>query len=202
MFEIYGVEYLLICWVEMFEIGEKLIVCIDWWKEYIVCSGVEMNNNFLVGNKVGGLIIIFEKLLGVVVKVGMINLCGVYEYVEFVIEYGMVFMDSFGYDLVFVMGQVVLGVNLICFIIGCGLVFGCVFVLLLKFLINIVIWLCQIEDMDLNCGSIIDGEVMIEELGEVIFQMMIDCVLGWKLKFEEYGYGQDEFVFWQIGVVI
>ena len=55
--------------------------------------------------------------------------------------------------------------------------------------------------MDLNCGSIIDGGATIEGLGEVIFQMMIDCASGKPSKSEQHGYGQDEFVPWQIGVV-
>ena len=56
--------------------------------------------------------------------------------------------------------------------------------------------------MDLNCGEIIDGTASIEDMGARIFQMMIDCASGVKSKSEVHGYGQDEFVPWQIGVLM
>ncbi|HWL57224.1 MAG TPA: altronate dehydratase, partial [Paracoccus sp. (in: a-proteobacteria)] len=120
---------------------------------------------------------------------------------EPVTEHGMVFMDSPGYDPVSATGQVASGANLICFTTGRGSAFGCVPAPSLKFSTNTATWKRQQDDMDLNCGGIIEGEATIEELGEVIFQMMIDCASGKKSKSEELGYGQDEFVPWQIGVV-
>ena len=38
-------------------------------------------------------------------------------------------------------------------------------------------------------------------LGERIFQMILDCASGKPSKSEAHGYGQDEFVPWQLGVV-
>lgn len=56
--------------------------------------------------------------------------------------------------------------------------------------------------MDINCGEIVDSNVILQEVGECFFQMIFDMVLGKKIKSELYGYGQDEFVFWYIGVYI
>ena len=199
--EIYGAEHLLTRRAETREVGEKLIARIDWWKEHTARNGAEMNNNPSAGNKAGGLTTILEKSLGAVAKAGTTNLRGVYEYAEPVTEHGMVFMDSPGYDPVSATGQVASGANLICFTTGRGSAFGCVPAPSLKFSTNTATWLRQEEDMDLNCGSIIDGGATIEGLGEVIFQMMIDCASGKPSKSEQHGYGQDEFVPWQIGVV-
>jgi len=199
--EIYGAEHLLTRRAETREVGEKLIARIDWWKEHTARNGAEMNNNPSAGNKAGGLTTILEKSLGAVAKAGTTNLRGVYEYAEPVTEHGMVFMDSPGYDPVSATGQVASGANLICFTTGRGSAFGCVPAPSLKFSTNTATWKRQQDDMDLNCGGIIEGEATIEELGEVIFQMMIDCASGKKSKSEELGYGQDEFVPWQIGVV-
>jgi altronate hydrolase len=55
--------------------------------------------------------------------------------------------------------------------------------------------------MDINCGGVIDGTATIDELGEQIFQMMLDCASGVASKSELNGYGQSEFVPWQVGVV-
>lgn len=199
--EIYGAEHLLTRRAETREIGEKLIARIDWWKEHTARNGAEMNNNPSAGNKAGGLTTILEKSLGAVAKAGTTNLRGVYEYAEPVTEHGMVFMDSPGYDPVSATGQVASGANLICFTTGRGSAFGCVPAPSLKFSTNSATWARQEEDMDLNCGTIIDGTETIESLGEEIFRMMIACASGEKSKSELHGYGQDEFVPWQIGVV-
>lgn len=89
----------------------------------------------------------------------------VYEYVELIDCVGFVFMDLFGYDLVVVMGQIVSGVNFICFIMGCGLMFGFKFVLMIKFVSNMFMFCRFEEDMDINCGCIFDGECLVEEMG-------------------------------------
>ena len=135
-------------------------------------------------------------------KAGTTNLRGVYEYAAPVDTSGMVFMDSPGFDPVSATGQVASGANLICFTTGRGSAYGCVPAPSLKLSTNTATWQRQEEDMDLNCGEIIDGTASIEDMGARIFQMMIDCASGVKSKSEVHGYGQDEFVPWQIGVLM
>jgi altronate hydrolase len=55
--------------------------------------------------------------------------------------------------------------------------------------------------MDINCGDILDG-VTIEEKGREIFEEMIAVASGKRTKSEEFGYGDNEFVPWQIGAVM
>ena len=57
------------------------------------------------------------------------------------------------------------------------------------------------EDMDINCGDILDG-VTIEAKGKEIFEKVIAVASGEKSKSEELGYGDNEFVPWQIGAVM
>lgn len=199
--EIYGAEHLLTRRAETQEIADKLIARIDWWKDYCARNGAAMNNNPSAGNKAGGLTTILEKSLGAVAKAGTTNLRGVYEYAAPIDTTGMVFMDSPGFDPVSATGQVASGANLICFTTGRGSAYGCVPAPSLKLSTNTATWQRQEEDMDLNCGEIIDGTASIEEMGERIFRMMIDCASGVKSKSEIHGYGQDEFVPWQIGVL-
>jgi altronate hydrolase len=56
--------------------------------------------------------------------------------------------------------------------------------------------------MDINCGEIADGSAGIAEVGERIFRMIIDAASGERTKSELHGYGQNEFVPWQIGAVM
>jgi altronate hydrolase len=56
--------------------------------------------------------------------------------------------------------------------------------------------------MDINCGVIADGEASVEETGETIFQEILKTASGKKTKSELFGYGDNEFVPWQIGAVL
>ncbi|WPE22671.1 altronate dehydratase family protein [Shinella zoogloeoides] len=199
--EVYGAEHLLTRRACSEEVGRKLIDRIEWWKEYCARNGAEMNNNPSAGNKAGGLTTILEKSLGAVAKGGTTPLNGVYQYAEPVTASGFVFMDSPGFDPISATGQVASGANLICFTTGRGSAFGCMPSPSLKLATNTATWNRQEEDMDINCGTIIDGTATIEGLGQEIFQMILDCASGKPSKSELFGYGQDEFVPWQVSVV-
>jgi altronate hydrolase len=56
-------------------------------------------------------------------------------------------------------------------------------------------------DMDVNCGSVIDGSATLDEMGEVIFRKLLAVASGEKSKSEALGVGEDEFVPWPIGVL-
>jgi altronate hydrolase len=199
--EIYGAEHLLTRRASSQAVGQKLVARLDWWKEFCERNGAEMNNNPSAGNKAGGLTTILEKSLGAVAKAGTTNLNGVYEYAEPVTEKGFVFMDSPGFDPISATGQVASGANLICFTTGRGSAFGCMPSPSLKLSTNTATWKRQEEDMDINCGVIVDGEATVDEIGQRIFEMMLECASGKPSKSELHGYGQDEFVPWQVGVV-
>jgi altronate hydrolase len=59
----------------------------------------------------------------------------------------------------------------------------------------------MIDDMDVNCGDVIDG-VPVAEKGEEIFRKVLAVASGERTKSEELGYGDLEFVPWQIGAVM
>ena len=199
--EVYGAEHLLTRRAVSREIGEKLIERIHWWETYCARMDADLNNNPSAGNKAGGLTTILEKSLGAVAKGGTTNLVEVYRYAEPVRARGLVFMDTPGYDPVSATGQVAGGANLICFTTGRGSAYGCAPSPSLKLGTNTALWQRQEEDIDLNCGSILDGEQTVDELGEAIFQLMLATASGHPSKSEVHGYGQNEFVPWQIGAI-
>ncbi|MFD1197923.1 UxaA family hydrolase [Brucella gallinifaecis] len=199
--EVYGAEHLLTRRAKDAKVGKKLIDRIRWWEEYCEKNGAEMNNNPSAGNKAGGLTTILEKSLGAIAKAGTTNLNAVYEYAEPVSEHGFVFMDSPGFDPISATGQVASGANLICFTTGRGSAFGCMPSPSIKLSTNSATWHRQEEDMDINCGEIVDGSATLEEVGHRIFHMILDTASGQPTKSETHGYGQDEFVPWQLGVI-
>ncbi|HET9538774.1 MAG TPA: altronate dehydratase family protein [Mesorhizobium sp.] len=199
--EIYGAEHLLTRRAVTREVGEKLIRRFHWWADYCARNNAELNNNPSAGNKAGGLTTVLEKSLGGVTKGGTTNLVDVYEYAESVTAKGLVFMDTPGFDPMSATGQVAGGANMICFTTGRGSAYGCAPSPSLKLATNTALWERQQEDMDINCGEIIDGSATIQEVGARFFQMMLDCASGTKSKSELHGYGQNEFVPWQISVI-
>ena len=200
--EIYGAEHLLTRRAVSREVGEKLVDRIHWWEGYTSRLGGEMNNNPSPGNKAGGLTTILEKSLGAVAKGGTSNLEAVYEYAEPVTAHGFVYMDTPGYDPVSATGQVAGGANLICFTTGRGSAYGCAPSPSLKLATNSALWQRQEEDMDINCGEIVDGTASIQEMGQRIFELVLATASGAHSKSEQHGYGQNEFVPWQVGAVM
>lgn len=199
--EIYGAEHLLTRRAVSQEVGEKLVARIHWWEDYCQRMNAELNNNPSAGNKAGGLTTILEKSLGAVAKAGSSNLVDVYQYAEAVRAHGLVFMDTPGYDPVSATGQVAGGANLIAFTTGRGSAYGCAPAPSIKLATNNRVFEHQEEDMDVNCGGIADGSTSIEERGAFIFEQMLRIASGDRSKSEQHGYGQNEFVPWQIGAV-
>ena len=200
--EIYGAEHLLTRRAVSREVGEKLIERIRWWEAYTVRNGGEMNNNPSPGNKEGGLTTILEKSLGAAAKGGTTNLCGVYNYAEPVTENGFVFMDSPGYDPCSITGQVASGANIVCFTTGRGSVYGCKPAPSLKLATNTAMFERLDEDMDINCGGVVDSGESIDGVGGRIFDRILQVASGDSTKSELFGFGDDEFVPWQIGAVM
>src|SRR5437870_5244750 len=200
--EIYGAEHLLTRRAVTREVGEKLIQRIKWWEQYTARNNMEMNNNPSPGNKAGGLTTILEKSLGAVAKGGTTNLVAVYEYAETVTARGFVYMDTPGYDPVSATGQVAGGANMICFTTGRGSAYGCKPSPSLKLATNTAVWNKQEDDMDINCGVIVDGKASIVQMGERFFRLILDTASGAKSKSELHGYGQNEFVPWYLGAVM
>lgn len=200
--EIYGAEHLLTRRAVSRAVGEKLISRIRWWEDYTAREKGEMNNNPSPGNKAGGLTTILEKSLGAVAKGGTTNLVEVYEYAEPVTAKGFVYMDTPGYDPVSATGQVAGGANMIVFTTGRGSAYGCAPSPSLKLSTNTQLWVKQEEDIDLNCGEIVDGNATVDETGRRLFDLMLATASGAKTKSEIHGYGQSEFVPWYLGAVM
>ena len=199
--EIYGVEHTLTRRARNREVGEKLVERIRWWKdEYTVGRDTQINGRVSPGNQHGGLANIFEKSLGSSMKGGTGPLMEVYRYAEPVTQKGFVFMDTPGFDPCSATGQIAGGANLIAFTTGRGSMYGAKPVPSIKLATNTPMFNRLSEDMDINCGTILDGESTVQEMGKVIFDYMLRIASGEESKSEALGLGDHEFVPWNIGV--
>ncbi len=196
--EIYGAEHLLTRRAISREVGEKLVDRIKWWEWYTKIFGAEINNNPSPGNKDGGLTTIYEKSLGAIAKGGSTALMDVLRYSEPARTKGFLVMDTPGYDPVSMTGLVAGGANLLVFTTGRGSVFGCKPVPSLKIATNSPLYHHMIDDMDLNAGVILEG-ITVAEVGQQIFEEILEVASGKKTKSEITGVGEEEFAPWSIG---
>jgi len=200
--ETYGAEHLLTRRAVSREVGEKLVALMRWWEDYCAREGAEMNANPSPGNKAGGLTTILEKSLGAMAKAGSTNLVDVVGYAEAITKKGFVFMDTPGYDPVAATGQVAGGANMVCFTTGRGSVFGCKPAPSIKLATNTAMFTRMEDDMDINCGTILDGAETVEQCGQRIFDLMLKTASGAPTKSESFDFGGAEFAPWVQGATM
>jgi altronate hydrolase len=200
--ETYGAEHLFTRRAASREVGEKLVELMRWWEDYTSKQGAEINANPSPGNKAGGLTTIIEKSLGAMAKAGSTNLVDVVQYAGAVTKSGFVFMDTPGFDPVAATGQVAGGANLVCFTTGRGSVFGCKPAPSIKIATNTPLFQRMEEDMDINCGTILDGDETVQEAGQRIFQRILAVASGERTKSEQYDSGAAEFAPWPLGATV
>jgi altronate hydrolase len=197
--EIYGAEHLLTRRAVSREVGEKIVERIHWWEGYAEREKGSIDNNPTPGNKAGGLTTILEKSLGAVAKSGTTALVDVYRYAEPVTKKGLVFMDAPGYDPMGATGQIASGANVVAFTTGRGSCFGAKPAPSIKIATNTAMYQRMRDDMDLNCGEIMDGTATVAQKGQEIFEALIRVASGERSRSEALGHGDEEFVPWMIG---
>ncbi|HEX3830366.1 MAG TPA: altronate dehydratase family protein [Solirubrobacteraceae bacterium] len=200
--EIHGAEHLLTSRAASPAIAQQLLDRVAWWERYAAAEGGNLNNNPSPGNRAGGVTTIEEKSLGAVAKGGSSPLRAVVGYAEPVTEQGLVFMDTPGYDPVSVTGIVAGGANVVCFTTGRGSVFGCKPAPSLKLATTEELYRRMPDDMDVNCGPVLDGRASVSELGEALFDEILAVASGQRTKSEELDFGDQEFTPWQLGAVM
>jgi altronate hydrolase len=199
--EIHGVEHMLTRRAVSPQVGQKLLDRLAWWAEYTRGHNAQFNGVVGAGNQAGGLANIFEKSLGSAMKGGTSPLVDVVRYAEPITQPGLVFMDSPGYDPVATTGQIASGANLICFTTGRGSMFGSKPAPTLKLASNTPMYLKLQDDMDINCGAVVDGDCSVAEMGERIFAHLLQAASGQATCSERLGLGDHEFVPWHLGIV-
>ncbi len=198
--EIFGAEHLLVRRARNRQVAEKLLDCIRNYKHYLSRFGETFDANPSPGNKEGGITNVIEKSLGAVAKAGTSTMTDVVGYAERISCPGFVYMDTPGYDPVSLAGLAAGGVNLIAFTTGRGSAIGFPTVPVLKIATNVAVWERMRENMDVNAGTIAEGDKSIQEVGEEIFNLLLKVASGERTAAERFGHR--EFVPWRIGPVL
>lgn len=200
--EIWGAEHLLTRRAASPDVGQRLLDMLDWYFDYVrrFRDSVTFNSNPSPGNMAGGLSNIVEKSLGAVAKGGRSTLSAVYDYAERIDKKGFVFMNSPGYDPASVTGMVAGGCNICFFTTGRGSCFGFATAPVIKVASNSATALHMDEDMDINAGTVADGEEDIASLGQRMYDVLLEVASGRKTCSEKLGHR--EMMTWRIGPVL
>ena len=200
--EIWGAEHLLTRRAASPAVGQRLLDMLEWYFDYVrrFKDSVTFNSNPSPGNMAGGLSNIVEKSLGAVAKGGRSTLSAVYDYAERIDEKGFVFMNSPGYDPASVTGMVAGGCNICFFTTGRGSCFGFATAPVIKVASNSATARHMDEDMDINAGTVADGEEDIASLGHRMYDTLLEVASGRKTCSERLGHR--EMMTWRIGPVL
>lgn len=194
--EMHGAEHLLVRRAVDRDVAQLLLDRLSWWRAHN-----EPEDNPSPGNKKGGLTTIAEKSLGAVAKGGTTPLVDVLRYAEPLRRSGFVIMDSPGYDPCSVTGEIASGCTICCFTTGRGSVSGFAPSPSLKVSTNTPLYERMTGDIDLDAGPIATGGETVDEVGQRLFDLLVETASGRATKSEALGFGEEEFVPWQMGVV-
>ncbi len=140
------------------------------------------------GNYEGGITTLEEKSLGCVMKGGSSKIMEVLEYSETPTQKGLVLMDTPGHDAESVTGLLAGGTQIIAFTTGRGNPMGSPITPVIKIATNSYIYSKMKDNMDINAGEIITGNKTVQEIGEKIFNEVLNVANGKLTKSEILGH--------------
>ncbi len=192
--EFCGAEHLLACRAKDVETGRAVYRMVDWYKEYASKFGAVLAQNPSPGNTAGGLLNITIKSLGAIAKAGTTRVEGVLEYAESWKTRGLNLMQGPGYDQESTPGLVAAGATVVVFTTGRGTTIGNAIAPVIKLASNTPIFERMKNDLDLSAGGVIDGTETIDEVGQRVFDHVIEVASGLEAKAETHKHR--EFQFW------
>lgn len=162
-----------------------------------VGSGFDMNPS--PGNIKDGLITDAIKSAGAAKKGGTSPVVDVLDYPEKVTQPGLNLLCTPGNDVESTTAEVGSGANIVLFTTGLGTPTGNPIVPVVKIATNTSLYNKMSDIIDLNTGTIIEGEESIEEAGARILDYVIQVASG-DIEVSAVRHGQDDFIPWKRGV--
>lgn len=178
------------------EVCDKLAAEMKWYDEYLEQGGVDRDANPTPGNKKGGLANIVEKAMGSIAKSGTSPIVEVLSPAEKPTKKGLIYAATPASDIVCGPSQVASGIGLQVFMTGRGTPYGLD--------IAPVIKVCSRNEMkenwfdliDISAGDIATGDATIADVGEEIFNFILDVASGIKEPYsDQYGFHNDMCIF-------
>ena len=190
--EILGAEHLLAARAKNKEVGQAIIEMVARYERSVNYEGIDMRGaQPSRGNIEGGLTTLEEKSLGAAKKAGNAPFTGALDYADPPKEPGLYMMDTPGHDIEQLVAFSAAGINICVFTSGRGTPTGSANVPTIKVSTNTPMYESIPDLIDLNAGTIAEGKETLEEVGNRIFNEIIEVANG-KLTKAEIG-GHHEF---------
>lgn len=196
--ELIGAEHLLANRAKNDKVAKRVYEVVNAMEQRSIMMGVDIRTgNPSPGNIKGGLSSLEEKSLGAANKAGTSTLNEIIDYAEHPTEKGLVWMDTPGHDIEQLTGMVAGGAQIVLFTTGRGTPTGSPIAPVIKITTNTGVYERMSENMDLNGGTIIEGNETIEQVGENIMNEIVKVASGKLTKAEILM--QHDFGIWRIG---
>ena len=173
------------------ETVDKLIKEIGWYDNYLKKGGVDRSANTTPGKKKGGLSNIKEKSMGSIAKSGNSPIVDVLGPAEIPTKHGMNFIATPASDIVCGPTQLASGITLQVFSTGRGTPYSLKEIPIVKLCTRHEIKEKWNDIFDIDTGDIITGEGTFEEVGLMVYNLILDCCSGKKSRAEALGIYND-----------
>jgi arabinonate dehydratase len=179
------------------EVGRKLMQALKRYEKYVAMFGEDFRENPSPGNKKGGLYNIFLKSSGVKAKGGTSIVEDLVDYGEWLGDRkGLYVLYTPGYDHLATPALFLSGAQITLFTTGRGTGIGCALGPVTKIGSNNFVSTHN-GDIDINAGTVLDGDETVEDVGKRIFEHTLDVASGRTMvRAEESGY-HIEFKIWE-----
>jgi altronate dehydratase large subunit len=196
--EFIGAEHILARRTRDEATAQQLLEFIGRRARDAAAAGVDLTGSQIsTGNFEGGLTTPEEKSLGTIYKGGTARLEEVIGYAHRPTRRGLVVMDTPGDDIESMVGMVAGGAQAVIFTTGRGSPTGNPIAPVIKVATNSTMYQRMTENMDLNAGTILEGQETIEQVGKRIFENLRAVADGERTKAEVLGH--HEFVINSVG---
>ncbi|AKL94607.1 D-galactarate dehydratase GarD [Clostridium aceticum] len=168
------------------EVGQKLKDEMAWYDNYLDAGCVDRDANPSPGNKEGGLANIVEKSLGSIAKSGSSAIVDVLSPGEKVEKKGLIYAATPASDFVCGTCQLASGITLQVFTSGRGTTYGLAMAPVIKVSSRTVLANKWKDLIDVDAGKIATGEATIEDVGQEIFELILEIASGKKKAWADY----------------
>ncbi len=201
--ELIGCERIMAARAARPELAPELIACVEKAARYYTTMG---HGSFAPGNAEGGLTTQEEKSMGAYSKSGHSPISGILKPGDIPPASGLYLLDvvpdgevRWGFpnisDIQEIGELVACGSHVTLFTTGRGSVVGSAISPVIKICANPETFRNLSEDMDVNAGRILEGAATLDEVGDEIFQRVLDVAAGARTASETLGHAEFSLVY-------
>ena len=156
------------------EVGRRLLEEMKWYDNYLESGKTDRSANPSPGNKKGGLANVVEKALGSIAKSGSTAIVEVLSPGQRPTKRGLIFAATPASDFICGTQQLASGITVQVFTTGRGTPYGLAAVPVIKMATHTDLADRWYDLMDIDAGTIATGDATIEEVGQKLFEFILD----------------------------